>query len=127
MRRRFALTLIAGVIACSLQAAAATSLTTTSAGVGAGTAAVTACDGNGFTFRLAVNVAGRISNVTTSGIDASCAGGNLSVTLLNGASNVGSGSASLPSSGFTGSVDLAISPMPLSTGVTAVLAAVQGP
>jgi hypothetical protein len=127
MRLRAQLLLIVLVFGCGLQTAAAASLTATAGRLGAGTAAVGTCDGNGFTFRHVVDTAGRIGTVTTTGLHASCAGGTLRLTLVNGTASVGSGSAALPSSGFTGSVDVAISPQPLSTGVTAVYAVVEGP
>jgi hypothetical protein len=127
MRRRALLPLILLAIVGSLQMAAASSLPTTSARLGAGTAAVTACDGDGFTFKLTVNGIGRVSNVNVTGVNAACAGGTLKVTLVNDSANVGAGAASLPSSGFTGTVDVAISPQPLSDGVTAVVSAVEGP
>jgi hypothetical protein len=129
MRRRVRLLAIVTsvAIAGSLQAGVATGLVTTAAGLGAGTAAIPACDGDGFTFRYTINAAGRVSSVNVSGIDGSCAGGTLKVTLVNGVAAVGSGSVSLPSSGFTGAADVAISPQPLSDGVTAVHASLEGP
>ena len=127
MRPRVAAPLIAIAIVFRLQLASATSLPTTSARLGAGSASVAACDENGFIFRLSVDTTGRVVNVNTSGIHSSCAGGMLSVTLVNGAANVGSGAVALPLSGFTGTSDIAISPQPLSTGISAVHASVVGP
>jgi hypothetical protein len=127
MRRWVQLSLIVLAVACGLQGGAAASLTTTAARLGAGTAAVTACDPNGFAFHHVIDTAGRITTVSATGIHASCAGGTIRLTVVNGTSSVGSGSASLPSSGFTGTVNVTISPQPLSTGVTAVHAAVEGP
>jgi hypothetical protein len=49
------------------------------------------------------------------------------LTLANGTTSVGSGAANLPSSGFTGSATVTISPTPLSTNVTATHAVVEGP
>lgn len=126
MRRGVQLLLIPLALACGLQAGAAASLTTTAGRVGAGTAAVSACD-DGFAFRHVIDTSGRITTVTTAGIHASCAGGTLRITLVSGSSGVGSGSVLLPSSGFTGTADVAISPQPLSSGVTAVYAVVEGP
>lgn len=127
MLRRARSLLTALVIGGSLQAAAATDLPVTSAPVGAGTVAVATCDGNGFVLRLAVSGAGAVTAVNASGIHAACAGGTLRVTLVNGTASVGSGSAALPSSGFTGTVDIVIGPQPSSAGVTAVHAAIEGP
>jgi len=127
MRRRAQLLLIVLAGVCSLEAGAAASLPTTAARVGAGTTAVAACDGDGFSFRHAIDSTGRITTVTTTGIHASCAGGTLRITLVNGTASVGSGSTALPSSGFTGTADVTTSPQPLSSVVTAVYAVVQGP
>jgi hypothetical protein len=127
VRRRVPLLIIALAAVFALQTGAAASLTTTAALVGAGTSAVSACDVDGFTFRHVIDTAGRITTVSTTGIQTSCAGGTLRVTLVNGTANVGSGSMVLPSSGFTGTADVTISPQPLSTGVTAVHAAIEGP
>ena len=121
------LLLITLTVAFGLQGGAAASLTTTAARLGGGTAAATACDPNGFAFHHVIDTAGRITTVSATGIHASCSGGTIRLALLNGTSSVGSGSASLPSVGFTGSVNVAISPQPLSTGVTAVHAVVEGP
>ena len=114
-------------VAWGLQAGVAASMTTTAARVGAGTATVAACDGDGFAFHHVIDSAGRIVTVTATGIHASCAGGTLRVALVNGTASVGSGSIVLPSSGFTGTADVSISQQPASTGVTAVHAVVEGP
>jgi hypothetical protein len=127
MRRRVQRLLFVLAFGCGLQTASAAGLTATAGRLGAGTAAVAACDSDGFAFHHVVDTAGRIGTVTTVGIHASCAGGTLRLTLANGATSVGSGSASLPSSGFSGWADVTISPQPLSTGVTAVYAVVEGP
>jgi hypothetical protein len=115
------------VALCGLQIAMATGLATSATGVGSGTGVVSPCDGDGFVFGHTIDSSGRIATVTTSGIHATCAGGTLRLTLVNGSSSVGSGSVTLPSSGFTGSADVAINPQPLSTAVTAVYASVEGP
>ena len=127
MRRRVLPLVIVLAVVFGLQPAAAASLTATAARVGAGIAAVLPCDGDGFAFHHVIDTTGQITTVTTTGIHASCGGGTLRITLVNGASSVGAGSAVLPSSGFTGTADVAISPQPLSTGVTAVYAVVEGP
>ena len=127
MRRRISFVVIVLAAVFALQTGAAASLTTTAARLGAGTSAVSACDGDGFTFRHVIDTSGRITTVTTTGIHLSCAGGTLRVTLVNGTASVGSGSVVLPSSGFTGTADVTISPQPLSSGVTAVHAAIEGP
>ena len=95
--------------------------------LGAGTAPVSACDGDGFTYQYAVNTSGNITSVTVSGIASACAGGTLRLTLTNGTASVGSGSSALPSVGFAGSAAVTLSPAPASSQVTAAYAAVEGP
>ena len=94
--------------------------------LGAGTATVSACDANGFAFAVSINTSGQITTVTVSGIDSACAGAVLRVTLASGATSVGSGSASLPSSGFTGSATITVSPTPQSTAVDRIFAVAEG-
>ncbi len=125
-RRLPSLLLLVVTVGC-LQVGVAAGLTTTAAGLGAGSSAVAACDGDGFTFQAVVDTSGRITTVTTSGIHGACAGGTLRVTLVNGTASVGAGSVALPSVAFSGSADVSISPQPLSSGVTAVHAAIEGP
>jgi hypothetical protein len=110
-----------------LQVGTAAGLTTTAALVGAGSAPVTACDGDGFTFRPTIDTSGRITTVSTTGINVACSGGTLRITVMNGAASVGSGSTSLPSTGFSGTADVAINPQPASSGVSAVYSVVEGP
>lgn len=99
----------------------------TSAGpLGAGTATVNSCDANGFAFAATIDTSGRITSVTVSGIDASCTGATLRVTLASGTTSVASGSTALPSSGFTGSASVTVSPTPLSTGVDRIFAVAEG-
>jgi hypothetical protein len=127
MRRRLLVTVAALAMLGSLQGAFAASLTASVPRLASGTAAITPCDANGFTFLHSVDSTGRITSVTVSGIDVACAGGTLRVTLANGTASAGSGSASLPSSGFSGTAAVGMSPQPLSSGVTAVYGIVQGP
>lgn len=111
----------------ALELAFAAALPIPAAPLAGGTAAVNACDTDGFTFRYAVDTSERITSVTVGAMAATCAGGTLRVTLANGATSVGSGTAALPSVGFTGSATVSMSPAPLSSGVTAVYAVVEGP
>jgi hypothetical protein len=111
----------------AFELAAAASLPTTAATLGAGTAAVSACDTDGFTFRHTIDTSGRITTVTVGSMAAGCAGGTLRVTLTDGTTSVGEGSAALPSVGFSGSAAVTMSPTPLSSTVTAVHAVVEGP
>jgi hypothetical protein len=110
-----------------LDLAAAAALPTTVARFAGGTATVSACDPNGFAFRHTVDTTGRITTVTVSSIAAACAGGTLRLTLTNGTTSVGAGSAMLPSVGFAGSAALAISPAPVSSQVTALYMVIEGP
>jgi hypothetical protein len=95
--------------------------------LGAGAATVGACDSDGFAFAPTIDTSSRITSVTVSGIDTACASAILRVTLAIGATSVGSGSAVLPSSGFSGSASVTISPTPLSTGVDRIYAVAEGP
>jgi hypothetical protein len=110
-----------------LVSAVAASMSVTSASLGAGTAAVNRCDPDGFTFLPALDSSGRIATVRVTSIAAGCAGGKHRLTLANGTASVGSGSTTLPSSGFTGSATVTVSPDPLSMSVTAIHAVVEGP
>jgi hypothetical protein len=125
LRRPFTLAVAASLVC--LQIAVAATLPTTAPELGGGTATVSACDADGFTFRHTVNTSGAITTVTVSSIASACAGGTLRLTLANGTTSVGSGNASLPSSGFSGSVAVTVSPTPSSSAVTVVYAVVEGP
>jgi hypothetical protein len=120
-----ALALVAATLI--VEVAAAASLTATVPTLGGGSAAVTACDTDGITFRHTLDSTGHVTSVTVSSIAAGCAGGTLRLTLTNGTTSVGSGSVALPSSGFSGSATVTISPTPLSSSVTARYFAVDGP
>lgn len=115
----------AAVIALSL--AVASSMPLAVPFVGAGTAAVSACDTDGFTLRHTVDTSGRLTVVTVGSMAAACAGGTIRLTATNGTTSIGAGTASLPSSGFTGSATVTLSPQPLSAAVTAIYLAVDGP
>ena len=129
MRLLKPLALAMAVIAtvAAFEAAAAAAVPTTAARLGAGTAAVAACDTDGFTFRFTVDSTGHITSVVVGAMAGTCAGGTLRLTLANGTTSVGSGTASLPASGFTGSASISVSPTPLSNGVTAVHVVIEGP
>lgn len=108
-------------------AAAASSLPLSSSSLGAGTANVTSCDGSGVDFRYVLDATGSVTSVIVANIDPACQGATLRVTLTNAGADVGTGSTQLPSSGWTGSYPVSISPTPLSTAVTATYAAIEGP
>jgi len=125
LRRPFAIGVTASLVC--LQIAVAASLPTTASKLGGGTAAVSSCDADGFTFHHTIDSTGTITAVTVTSIAAACAGGTLRLTLANGTTSVGSGTTSLPSSGFSGSATVTVSPTPSSSSVTAVYAVVEGP
>ncbi|MGH2462976.1 MAG: hypothetical protein ACRDFZ_05035 [Candidatus Limnocylindria bacterium] len=114
-------------VVAALELAAAATMATSAPPLGAGTADVSACDTDGFTFRHTIDTSGRITSVMVGAMAPQCAGGTIRLTLTNGTTSVGSGSASLPAVGFSGSATVSISPTPLSSAVTAVYAVVEGP
>ena len=107
-------------------AAVATGLPTTARSLGAGTAALVPCDGNGYSVTYQQNSSGQLTSVTMTDINAGCAGGTARVTLLNGSSVLGSGTAGLPSSGFTGTVVVGLSSTVDPTAVTKTAAIIDG-
>lgn len=125
--RRFAWVIVAAATAGFAVVAHATNLPISPGPLGAGAATVTSCDSSGVDFRYALNSAGSVTSVTVANIDEGCQGGTLRVTLTNGGADVGTGSMLLPSSGWTGSYAVSISPTPLSSLVTATYAAIEGP
>jgi hypothetical protein len=106
--------------------ASATSIPISAAPLGAGTAAVSSCDSDGFAFAATIDTSGKITSVSVSGIAAACAGAVLRVTLASGTTSVGSGSVTLPSTGFTGTASVSVSPTPASTGVDRIFAVAEG-
>ncbi|MEA2549054.1 MAG: hypothetical protein QOE42_1652 [Chloroflexota bacterium] len=122
---------ILGLAALTLGAlivASAASLVPTSRRLGAGTVTLAPCDANGFAYRYAIDTSGQIVNVTVDSIAAACAGGTLRVTLANSASAaIGSGAVALPSTSFSGTVTVALSPTPQSSLVASTYAAIEGP
>ncbi|MEX0625372.1 MAG: hypothetical protein WD402_02380 [Chloroflexota bacterium] len=115
---------IAIVAAVGVGAASAMPLVAST--IGAGTAAVSACDTDGLTFHHTVDTSGRLTVVTVGSMAAACAGGTLRLTVTNGATSAGEGTVALPSAGFTGSAAVTLGPQPLSTAVTAVYIVVEG-
>jgi hypothetical protein len=127
-RRR--ILVVAGLIVIAglgLQSAMAASLSNTAGPLSGRTVSVTECDADGIAFRYVQDTAGRVTGVTVSSIDGSCAGATLRLTLVNGSANIGSGTASLPASGFTGSASVSMAPTPASNVVTAAYLVVEGP
>lgn len=108
-------------------AASASSLPLAAGSLGAGAASVTSCDSGGVDFRYAVDGAGAVTSVTVTNIDPACQGATLRVALTNAGAEVGSGWVQLPTSGWTGTYVVSISPTPASNAVTATYAAIEGP
>jgi hypothetical protein len=106
--------------------ASATAISIDSGSLGAGTAAVSPCDGDGFTFAATIDTSEKVTTVSVSDIAMACAGAILRVTLANGTTSVGSGSVTLASSGFTGRASVTVSPTPASTAVDGIFAVAQG-
>ena len=106
--------------------AVASGLPTSSSSLGAGTAALVPCDGNGYSASYQQNASGQITSVTLLNVNAGCAGGTARVTLLNGSSVVASGTASLPTNGFTGTVEVSLSSAVNPASVTELAAAIDG-
>jgi hypothetical protein len=127
MRRSLLAAVAPIAILTGLGMAAASAMPLTAPSLGAGTAVVSACDSDGFTLRHTVDTAGRLTAVTVGSMSPACAGGMLRLTVTSGSTSVGEGTASLPSAGFTGSAAVTLSPQPLSSAVTAVYVAVEGP
>lgn len=93
--------------------AAAATLSVSSQTLGAGRAAVPVCDANGFAYTHRLDASRNVATVTVSGIDPSCAGATLRLSLVGALSaEIGSGSATLPASGFAGWVTVTITGAP---------------
>ena len=119
---------LGAIVLATVVLASAASLGVTSRRLGAGTAAVAACDSDGFAYLYAIDTTGQIVSVTVNSIASACAGGTLRVTLANSAATaIGSGVVTLPSVSFSGTVTLALSPTPQSSLVASAYAAIEGP
>ena len=124
----WAIVAVAGALVLFLlQSGYASNLNVTTIKLGAGSAGVAVCDPDGLSFRYTSNNAGQVTQVSVTDIHAACAGGTLKVTLSNGSASVGTGSVSLPASGFTGTASVSLSPQPAATVITAARAAIEGP
>lgn len=128
MANRLSWLLIIGATTVCAVVAYATSLPLSSGGLASGVSAVTSCDPDGVDFSYALDDAGRVTSVTVADVDVACAGGTLRVTLTNGGTDVGAGSALLPSTGpWAGAYAVSVIPTPLSSSLTATYAAIEGP
>jgi hypothetical protein len=131
MRRLVTALLIATLVTTLVFAAAATLGGISGTSLGAGSASVAACDGNGFTATYTVT-SGNVTAVTISGIaDPGCEGGQLSVTLTNsgGTSIASAGPVAVPTDGdaLDNSMTLPVSPVPPAAQVTGIHVVVEGP
>jgi hypothetical protein len=98
--------------------------------LGADGGPVAACDSNGFSVSYVLS-SGTVVSVTVSGIaDPACEGGQLSLTLTNGSTSVGSGGAvtiTPDGDGADNSVTVPISPQPNAASVNGIHIVVVGP
>jgi hypothetical protein len=130
--RRFVLVTIVAVAVVSASLASAAALGgVNSDRVGAGDAAIAACDGNGFTVSY-TTVGGNVTAATVADIaDPGCEGGNLSVTVTNSAGDsvASGGPSSIPTDGDTtpNALTVSVSPQPAAEQVAGVHVAVVGP
>jgi hypothetical protein len=102
-----------------------------SGGVAAGSAAIAACDANGFTVSYTTS-GGNVTAIAVNGIaDPACEGADLSATLTNagGASIASGGPATIPTDGDTvdNAVAVPVSPNPAAEQVTGYHVAIVGP
>ena len=120
------ITFVVLVAAGTTTLAAAASLSVTSKSLGAGRAAVTVCDSNGFTYTHTLNASHNVLTVTVAGIDPSCAGATLALTLANNLNaSIGTATAVLPASGFLGWATLTVTGAPPSATVTGYRVAIS--
>src|SRR5206468_9113597 len=126
-RPRHLLVLILVPSAAAAIHAAAAALGTTGGTLQGGSAAVAACQTNGFTFTHTV-AGGNVTAVTVGGIVAACQGGSLTLNLANSSGiSIGSGTAAVPAGCSNCSVAVPVSPQPAATSVVADAIAVTGP
>jgi hypothetical protein len=126
MRTLLPIALVVVAVLAGSAAGAATVLS--SAPLGSGKATVSRCDSDGFKYTNTLDTSGNVTAVTVAGINLACAGGALSLTLASsGGTSLGAGSASLPSSGFSGSATVAVSPQPAVGSIAVYHAAIAGP
>jgi hypothetical protein len=125
---RYPLLGLAALALGALVAASAASLVPTSRRLGAATVTIAACDTNGFAYRYAINTSDQVVSVAVDSIAAACAGGTLRFTLANSASTaIGAGAVNLPSTSFSGTATVTLSPTPQSNLVASAYAAIDGP
>jgi hypothetical protein len=122
------LALLAGLaLAVLATVAAAATLMLAGGHLGAGGTPVQRCDTDGFSYTQIVS-GSSVTAVTVDNIATACAGGLLRVTLTNTAgANIGAGAVALPTTGFTGTASVPISPQQLTSAVHRYNGIVVGP
>jgi hypothetical protein len=130
VKRRFVISVLAGLVVFAAVFAMAASLGgITSGTVGADTTTVAACDSDGVTATYTVawdatDERYEISTVTVGGVAAACDGLTLSVTLTDsGGAQIGSGTLGLPSSPAT-SFDVTMAPQPSANATAGIHVAI---
>jgi hypothetical protein len=130
MKRRFVISVLAGLVVFAAVFAMAASLGgITSGTVGADTTTVAACDSNGVTAAYTVawdatDERYEISTVTVGGVADTCDGLTLSVTLADsGGAQIGSGSLTIPASGAT-SFGVSMAPQPSANATVGIHVAI---
>jgi hypothetical protein len=130
MRRRFVISVLAGLIVFAAVFAMAASLGgITSGTVGADTTTVAACDSNGVTaaYTVAWDATDKryeISTVTVGGVADACDGLTLSVSLTDTTgAQIGSGTLTIPTSGAT-SFGVTMAPEPSANATTGIHVAI---
>jgi hypothetical protein len=90
----------------------------------AGDAVIAKCDPDGFDHSFTTSN-GKVTNVTVTGIDSACVGGQLSVTIANSTgSSIGGGG---PVAAGSPSTSVALSPQPNAAAVSVIHIVVVGP
>jgi hypothetical protein len=130
LKRVIVVSLAVTTLASSAFASAA-SLGGISGGVGAGNAAIPACDTTGVTVTYTTS-GGNVTTVTVGGLaDPGCEGGSLSLTLTNtaGDSIASGGPQTIPTDGDTAdnSVNVSVSPNPAAENVAGYHVSIAGP
>ncbi len=131
LRRPALAVLVACTAAAVLPGLAATLGGVVAQQLGAGDAAVAACDGNGFTVSYTTS-AGNVTAVTLGAIaDPACEGGMLSLVLAGagGVSVAAAGPTAVPTDGdaVDNAMTLAVTPTPAAATVTSIHVVVSGP
>lgn len=118
------------IAAVAVVASAATLGGLGASGLAAGQTAVSACDGDGFTYDLSVST-GLVTAVVVGDVaDPGCEGGTLHLTLVDDAgADIGGGTETVPVDEDTDAnlVTVSLSVQPLLTDVAGIHAAVVGP